>query len=275
MKKFRIFLIAALVLAVLLCVELYRSNSIIEVEQITISRADLPEGFDGYRIAHLSDLHAAQFGEDNADLAALIRAEKPDIIVFTGDYVDFTNKDVDMVYGTAKALVEVAPVYFVPGNHDYAEGFAPVEAELERAGVTVLRNQAVELESGGDRIILLGIDDPNGYATMLPMDETVELARRREPEFILMLNHRYDRAEEASALGIDIMLAGHAHGGLMRLPFTDGLIGPGGVLFPKRTNGLYEVDGMAFVASRGLGNSEWSKRLFNRPHLPIIELKSE
>ncbi len=274
MKKHR-WLIPTVALLGLLGFELYRSNTFIEVEQIAVARSDIPRGFDGFKIAHLSDLHAKQYGENNAELVELLRAENPDIIAFTGDFVDFSDEDAWMVYDTAVALMSVAPVYFVPGNHEYAKGFTAVETELKRAGVVVLRNQAVELERGGDRIVLLGIDDPNGYATMLPMDETVELAKQREPDFILMLNHRYDRAEAASALGVPLMLAGHAHGGLIRLPFTDGLIGPGYKLFPQRTDGLYDVDGMSLVVSRGLGNAVWSMRLFNRPHLPIITLKSE
>ena len=267
------YLVLIVVLAVLLLVELYRSNHIIDLERITVTRPNLPEGFDGFKIAHISDLHGAQFGVDNADLIAMIREEKPDIIVITGDYVDTTSRDLDMVYATARDLAAVAPCYFVPGNHEYKEGFASIKKELERAGVTVLQNQAVEIERNGDAITLLGVDDPNGRADMITMEEAVRLAKQRGPDFLLMLNHRYSRAEEASALGADVMLAGHAHGGLIRLPFTDGIVGPSYKWFPKHTNGLYDIDGMALVTSRGLGNAGMTRRLFNPPHLPIIELK--
>lgn len=276
MKAMRVFLIVLLVGAALVLFELYRSNSGIDVERITVRRGDLPEGFDGFRIAHVSDLHGNSFGIDNDELCAMIHAERVDIIVLTGDYVNSMG-DVSMVYATAVKLCEVAPVYYVPGNHEYDRrydvSYKDVERDLVRAGVTVLRNRAVELERGGDTVTLLGVDDPNGNADMLSMAETVALAKERSPEFLIMLNHRYDREYEAAALGVDIMFAGHAHGGLIRVPFTDGLVGPSRVLFPQHTNGLYDIDGMSLVVSRGLGNAKPSMRMFNRFHLPIVTLE--
>lgn len=270
------------VLAVLVCIELWRSNRTIDREIITVTRSDIPAGFDGFRIAHISDLHSAQFGEDNAKLVALIAEEQPDIIVITGDVVDKPWDDLDALERTAKALAAVAPTYYVPGNHEYkrAEGesanISDVVFHLKSAGVTVLQNQAVELERNGDFITLLGIDDPNGRADQIPMEDAVRLAHEHyQSDFVLMLNHRYSRAEEASACGVQMMLAGHAHGGLIRLPFTDGVIGPSLVWFPKHTNGLYDIDGMSLVTSRGLGNAGWTRRLFNHPHLPIIELHTK
>ena len=270
------------VLAVLVCIELWRSNRTIDREIITVTRSDIPAGFDGFRIAHISDLHSARFGEDNAKLVELIAEEQPDIIVITGDAVDKPWDDLNALERTAKALTAVAPTYYVPGNHEYkraegeSAGISDVVLHLESAGVTVLRNQAVELERNGDRITLLGIDDPNGRADQIPMEDAVRLAHEHyQSDFVLMLNHRYERAEEAADCGVQMMLAGHAHGGLIRLPFTDGLVGPSRVLLPKHTNGLYDIDGMSLVTSRGLGNAGWTRRLFNRPHLPIIELHTK
>jgi len=271
-KMIRFLLIPAIVVAILMVYDLYRSNKLIETEQISLEFDTLPQGFDGFRIAHVSDLHGTQYGADNSELCKLISEQNVDIIVITGDYVDNKN-DLDMVYGTAKALCEVAPVYFVAGNHEYgSKNFDKVEKELVRAGVVVLQNEAVELERNGDKITLLGVDDPAGRADMISMERAVELAKTREPEFLIVLHHRYDRAEEAAELDIDLFLTGHAHGGLIRLPFTDGIIGPGRVVLPKRTSGYYNVNGMDMVTSRGLGNSGISFRLFNRVHLPIIDL---
>lgn len=270
------------VLAVLLCIELWRSNRTIDKEIINVTRSDIPAGFDGFRIAHVSDLHSAQFGRDNEKLMALAAEERPDIIVITGDVVDKPWDDPDALERTAKAFCAIAPTYYVPGNHEYKREdgenatIADVTRHLQNAGVTVLQNQAVELERNGDRITLLGIDDPNGRADQIATPEAVELAREHyENDFILMLNHRYSRAEEAAECGVQMMLAGHAHGGLVRLPFTDGVVGPSFVWFPKHTNGLYDIDGMSLVTSRGLGNAGRTLRLFNRPHLPIIELHTK
>ncbi len=274
-------IIALLAIAALCCVELWRSNCVIDKEHITVTRSDLPAGFDGFRIAHVSDLHGASFGEDNEKLVSMIAEERPNIVVITGDIVDKPWEDLEVVETTVKKLAAIAPTYYVPGNHEYkrSDGERRDAANLFRllknSGATVLQNQAVELERNGDRITLLGIDDPNGRADQITMDEAVELAHEHyQNDFVVMLNHRYDRAEEASATGVQVMLSGHAHGGLIRLPFTDGIVGPARVLFPKHTNGLYDIEGMSLITSRGLGNAGWTRRMFNRPHIPIVELKA-
>ncbi|MDR1117080.1 MAG: metallophosphoesterase [Oscillospiraceae bacterium] len=273
--KNKVFAVFTVIFVAMSVTELYISNRALEVERLEVFIKGLPKVFDGYRIAHISDLHGAEFGKYNIDLANVIREEKPDIIVITGDYIDNAG-DVGMVYTTARTLCGVAPVYYVPGNHEYGSKIASaVFKDLETAGVNVLRNQSEILNIGGEELILLGIDDPNGPAGMITMQRAVELVRDKSRAPIVMLNHRYDRAEEIAKLDVALALTGHAHGGLIRLPFTDGLIGPGRVIFPKYTNGLYEIDGLTMVTSRGIGNAGISFRVFNRPHIPIITLRSK
>ena len=275
MSYMRVAAIIAAVIVALGAVELYRSNRILDIQRITVSLSGLPASFEGYKIAHLSDLHGAQFGSDNELIADILRGERPDIIVITGDYID-NRRDIDMVFGTAEKLCGIAPVYYVPGNHEYASKIAAqVFSELERAGIKVLRNQSVMLTRGEDSVSLLGIDDPNGPLDMISMTRAVELVRMKTEAPIIMLNHRYDRAEEIAELDVALALVGHAHGGLIRLPFTDGLVGPSYVLFPKYTNGLYQLGNLSLVSSRGIGNAGMTLRLFNKPHIPIITLASK
>ena len=141
-------------------------------------------------------------------------------------------------------------------------------------GVTVLSNEALVLERNGDALVLAGIDDPNGYADQkTPQELAAEIYAAYGDPFWLLLAHRNDRFEgEYSLLGADLVISGHGHGGIIRLPFTDGLISTDRTLFPSYTAGLYEKNGSALFVTRGLGNSGPSFRLFNRPEVAVVTL---
>lgn len=123
-------------------------------------------------------------------------------------------------------------------------------------------------------MVLAGIDDPNGYADQKP-PETVaaEVYAACGDPFWMLLAHRNDHFEaQYSLLGADLVLSGHGHGGIIRLPFTDGLLSTDRTLFPSYTAGLYEANGSALFVTRGLGNSGPSFRLFNRPEVAVVTL---
>lgn len=269
-----------LILAVFLLVSLYRSNKTLSVERYTFADPALPAGFEGLRIVQLSDLHGAVFGEDNADLIAAVAAEEPDLIVLTGDLQDrFRETPPAYSWQLGGALAAIAPTYFVTGNHEWALGGVPKLKEgLAQAGVTVLSNAYTVLERGGDRLILAGIDDPNGYADQKTPEELAEEIRQEQGEeaYWLLLAHRNNLfADRYSALGADLVLSGHGHGGMIRLPFTDGLIGVDRTLFPSYTDGFYAHNGAHVFVSRGLGSSGPSFRLFNRPQVAVLTLTGD
>ena len=118
---------------------------------------------------------------------------------------------------------------------------------LRQAEAVALRlhNGFVTLQRGGDSLLLAGIDDPNGYADQKTPQQVAREVRDAAPEgFWLLLAHRNNLFEsEYAALGADLTLSGHGHGGLWRLPFTDGLLGSGGTLLPSYTNGFYTCRG--------------------------------
>ena len=152
-----------------------------------------------------------------------------------------------------------------------------LKRELAEAGVTVLTNEFVPLERNGDSILLAGIDDPNGFADQKTPEELAEEIRAVDGDpFWLLLAHRNNYFEkEYSNLGADLVISGHGHGGLIRLPFTDGLVSVERTLFPSYTAGFYEVNGEDLFVSRGLGNSGKTFRLFNRPELVVLTLQKE
>lgn len=240
----------------------------------TISVPSAPDGFAGYRIAVISDLHGKEFGEGNEKLLDYVRDLEPDCIAVVGDLLH-EEEQLAMVPAVARGLAAVAPTYYVTGNHEWAAGVAPeLEELLVSCGVHVLSNEYVMLEQGGDRIALLGAEDANGYADQPTVADLAQEVRAREGAvYTILLSHRNNHYEQYAAAGIDLTLAGHAHGGLIRLPGTDGLIGPKRELWPAYTAGLYDLDYGQMVVSRGLGNQFPCFRLFNRPDVPLVVLE--
>ncbi len=267
-------LLLLLLLAVFALLFLRWSNTSLQVERFTYTSSHLPAGFGGCTIVQLSDLHGAEFGENNADLLQAV-----DYIFLTGDLLDrFRETPQSYAVSLCRQLMEIAPTYFVTGNHEWAlPGIRELKSAIRDTGTTVLTNQFVTLERGGDSILLAGIDDPNGFADQKTPEELAQEVRETWGDgFWLLLAHRNNFFENHySLLGADLVISGHAHGGLIRLPFTDGLVGVERNLFPGYTAGFYEKNGTDLFVSRGLGNSGRTFRLFNRPQVAVLTLERE
>ena len=268
----RLAVLAALAAALVLFARW--ENTSLEVDRFDPAFSDLPAGFDGCRIVVLRHLHGAEFGEDNADLFETGAEQAPEYIFYRGDLEDkYRGPEPGFAETVAAGLSAIAPTYYVTGNHEWAIGDVPeLKERLEAQGVTVLSNSFVTLERNGDTVVLAGIDDPNGYADQKP-PETVaaEVYAACGDPFWMLLAHRNDHFEaQYSLLGADLVLSGH--GGIIRLPFTDGLLSTDRTLFPSYTAGLYEANGSALFVTRGLGNSGPSFRLFNRPEVAVVTL---
>lgn len=266
-----------LVLAALVAACILLSKYGLEVTRLKLGFEELPAGFDDFRIVQLSDLHGSRFGENNARLLEAVAAEGPDIIALTGDFLDEgeTERELPELEALVRELSAIAPVYFVSGNHDWASGEAYTLFEtLEAAGAVCLRNEHLRLERGGDSIVLAGVDDPNGPAEMAEPDEFVASLRQEAPDsFVLLLAHRAYWAERYPELDVDLILCGHTHGGIVRLPFVGGLAASNMGLFPEYDAGLFELPSYTLFISRGLGNSVPLPRFLNTPEVVSIELK--
>ncbi len=240
----------------------------------------LPAGFDGLRIVHLSDLHGHEYGEGNRDLLERVAAERPDLIVMTGDMIDRAAQ-LEMIPALADGLSAVAPTYYVTGNHEWATGTNTVrelKPLLNDHGVTTLTNRYEVLERNGDFLALAGVDDPNGFADQKTPEELAEEIAAAEPGlYTILLAHRNTEFERYAAAGYDLVLSGHGHGGIVRLPFTDGLLGADRRFLPTHTAGRYDEGGSVLYVSRGLGNNTTpfpGFRLFNRPEVVSLTLRA-
>ena len=276
MKRRVIVLITAAVLVLALLIWLLWANSSPAATQVAVASGALPEAFEGFKIAHVSDLHNAVFGRKNEKLLSLIRAAEPDIIAITGDLIDSRHTDIDSALAFVEAAAEIAPVYYVTGNHESRLDFDEIEPRLTAAGARVLRNEAEDIGRGGERIRLAGIDDPSFIRTGGTAEEraAAELEQLGDGggTFTVLLAHRPELVEVYAEYGAGLVLSGHAHGGQVRLPLLGGLYAPGQGLLPEYDSGLYSLGETQMVVSRGLGNSVAPLRVNNRPELVIVTL---
>ena len=246
----------------------------VTVTQVPVS--GLPGEFEGLRIVQISDLHGHEYGPDSQDLLELVAQQEPDLIAVTGDLIDQEGQ-LAMVPALARGLAAIAPTYYVTGNHEWAAAdVRQLKGVLVECGVTVLSNQYTLLERNGDRVVLAGVDDPNGYADQKTPEELYEeILQEVGNACTILLAHRNDRFDQYAAAGYDLVISGHAHGGIIRLPFTDGLLGTNRRFFPTWTAGVYTLEESTLFVSRGLGNNTVpipGFRLFNRPDLAVLEL---
>lgn len=254
---------------------LLRGNCSLQTTETALVSPALPPAFDGLRIVELADLHGRVFGRGSRRLLAAVRRAEPDLICIDGDLFD-EHTDLAMLPPLLRGLCAIAPVYYVTGNHEWrVPGLRGILAQMRACGVTVLQDDWRVLRRGEDALIVAGTDDPCGPAERKTPAELIADIRAEagEAAFLLLLAHRNDQLPQWSALGVQAVLAGHCHGGVVRLPFVGGLFGTDRRLFPAWDAGLYRQGETALYVSRGLGYTNVHFRLFNRPEVAVIVLR--
>ena len=211
----------------------------------------VPEGFDGYRIVHISDFHCKEFGDGESDLIAMIRNAEPDLILFTGDSID-DEHSLDNYRDLITGIYDVAPIYYVNGNHEY-DASAPL-AEMkelnEKYQVHDLNDASVVVEHNGDSFLLSGLDF---RLTMRGLRNNIDYANTTM--FNILLYHGTDKFDGIAPYNYDLVLSGHTHGGIVCLPFIGGIISNQKELFPKYDSGVYTSGLSTMISSRGLGDA--------------------
>lgn len=278
-KRAYIVCIALLVLAAL-CLWIHHGNSALEANEYTIHSENIPDSFDGYRIAHISDLHNAQMGRENQRLLDMLKGQQPDMIAITGDLIDSRRTDVDLALAFAGEAMKIAPCFYVTGNHESrVSEYETLKAGLESLGVAVLDNDRATIEKSGAQIVILGVRDPAFYegswrrhAASIIQTETDSLMQEGDG-FTVLLSHRAELFDAYVNSGVDLALCGHAHGGQIRLPIVGGLMAPNQGFFPEYEGGVYTRGQTSMIVSRGIGNSIFPIRINNRPEVVLIRLK--
>ncbi len=256
----------------------------------------------GLKVCVISDLHGKKYGKENERLISAVKNISPDIICIPGDlvtalkneryeqlYGDNIQKAVDDELAFLKTICGIAPVYYSPGNHEERmksskgirrEIYEYYFSELEKAGIFYLDNLSQIVRIGEKRIKITGLSIDLGYYRKLKkvkMDRgyVKSLATdERESDYEILLAHNPDYFENYKETGAGLVLSGHTHGGLIRLPFIGAVISPNLTFFPKYDAGRFDEDGRTMIVSKGLGTHTFNIRINDMAEVLDITLNN-
>lgn len=230
----------------------------------------LPAEFHGFRILHLSDIHAGHSPELGERIGEKLRGLEVDLCLLTGDYCYEIGSAAEDVYSTLETIVTSISsrngIVGILGNHDSIE----MVRRLETMGVRMLVNEVFEVELGGEAVWLLGVDDPHYFGCD---DLAGTLARVPDESFKILLAHSPEIVEEAAMSGIQLYLCGHTHGGQICLPGLGPLITNANCR-RRYARGAWEAGEMRGFTNRGVGSSGVPVRFNCPPEIAILELQS-
>ncbi len=280
-----IITVTGIIAIILIWIMLYDSNRFVVVQHTFCdSRIKKP-----LRMVVLADLHNKQYGKDNERLVAAIREQKPDVILVAGDML--TSKPGgrhEPVVTLFKQVTEQFPVFYANGNHEYRLKLYPdvykdaaerFEESLQEIGIDRLVNRHVSLPEVG--IVIYGSEIDRCYYRRFRLGNMEEnymkdlLGTPSKQQYTLLLAHNPDYFPQYAAWGADLVLSGHVHGGIVRIPKWKGILSPMIRFFPKYDGGLFRENGSIMLLSRGLGVHTIPFRLFNPGELLVVDLKPE
>ena len=272
-KRFRTIVISVVAIVLIaLIIFIAWGSTALEMTQYTVSGELLPKGFYGFRIVQISDLHNAEMGKNHRKLIAFAKEAKPNIIVITGDMIDSRHTNVEKALDFAEQAVKIAPCYYVAGNHESrVEAYKELKEGLTMLGVTVLENERTEIEYHGEKISLIGVNDP---AFQTDISSCLKNLKNEDDGYTILLSHRPELFDTYVANEMDLIFSGHAHGGQFRIPLIGGLYAPNQGILPEYDGGLYTKGNTNMVVSRGIGNSLFPFRFNNRPEVILVEFKA-
>jgi predicted MPP superfamily phosphohydrolase len=290
-KKNRKILYIIVLVFFIMFVFYYWQNHTLQITRYVFAYENLPKSFDGYRIVQISDMHGKTFGSKNTALSNKIKSLKPDILLITGDMMSSTIIDEGAFLDFLDQFNKACPIYMCLGNHEQIaskiinnDRYLNFLNNIRDRGVILLDNEKTKIKSGEDTITLSGLSlelyhysrrdlesyDENMSLTELYMEEVLDKAPKN---FNILLAHNPAYFDVYASWGADLILAGHIHGGIIRIPFLGGLFSPDRVFFPEYDAGLFENGSSKMIVNRGLGYSKVNIRLFNRPEISFIELQ--
>jgi uncharacterized protein len=232
--------------------------------RLEIPLAGLPAALDGMTIAHVSDVHVGRFSSQRMlnDLVDRTNALKADLVVLTGDLIDFALSDLPAALDVVKRLDPRSGLVMCEGNHDLFESPFEFERRVASSGVPLLLNESTLLKVRGQYVQILGLrwGHLGGGRGSLICEDMEQLVELRQPEtFTILLAHHPHAFDQAVEAGIPLTLSGHTHGGQLMLTKN---FGAGSLLF-KYISGLYRQGSSALVVSNGVGN--WFPLRINAP----------
>ncbi len=277
-----------IILIVLLLISLYIRVGYYDdlmADYYEIKSSKVPRAFDGFIIAQVSDLHSELFGDNQSEIIEMLKKGKPDIIVLTGDIIDRRDSDYANVVSLFENLVDIAPVYAIYGNHEFSNSGKSerLPSIFEEYGIVLLNDESQLLSKDGQQINLIGFGDNSALSDYRKLQKylTENLQKPEVGAFNILLYHRANQFDYIAGYGYDLVLSGHNHGGIIRLPFVGGLISPDemtgriGHFLPRYSGGMYVVGNSTLISNRGLAETYGVHRFYNRPEIVFVILRSE
>lgn len=256
------------------------ANRTVRLTEYVFRDGDVPRSFDGYKILMISDLHEAPFAER---ILEHIENTEPDMIAFCGDLVQLPDYSFEEAEKIAEGVGETVPMYAVSGNHESQnDEYDHIVGNLWDAGIEWLENDGRRISKNGETIWLIGAKDSGKNVLKEDevkedvIDEIVGLIPEDRRDFSILLNHRADMYPFLKNIGVDLILSGHMHGGIVRIPFLGGVIGHdvyGHSIFPDYDYGFYDEGEAAMIVSGGCDQNQKKKRYFNPPEVVLITLE--
>lgn len=281
-----------LLLCLVIIIISYALNSLKEVDitNYTISNEKIPQEFNDFKILQLSDFHSSGYKDTTEIIISKVKEINPDIIVMTGDMVSWEVKDIEELEKLINSLANLYPIYYINGNHEQlaeivrTKKYQNLLDELKSLDITFLRDNYVEITKDGQSINLYEIDIPLDNATGLYASrwqlesDYVEttLPQVDSSKFNILLAHNPLFIKQYNKWGADLVLSGHMHGGIIRIPIIGvGILSPERGLFPRYDAGKFKRGDTTMIVNRGIGTSSIGLRIFNNPEISIITLNSE
>ncbi len=272
-----VLIIIALLFSVAVLMFVFQDRSL-SVSHYDISSEKLPQSFEGYKIAHISDLHNNEISSGQQELIDEVKNFGPDIIVMTGDMVNRDYFDFELMEHLTEELMLIAPVYSVDGNHemDNLEDRERLHRLYLEKGVIITDGTSVKvsspIEGSGEEIMIYGqymYFNEQGHFWLI-----TDLRPSDTEQFNVILSHFSNLFDELSLMEFDLVFAGHTHGGIIRLPIIGGLISYDTLFFPAYDGGVFVENDTTMVSSRGLGEADVDLRFNNPPELVTVTLHS-
>lgn len=270
--------------AALLAARLYLDNTLIQVSKYEINSDKIPKEFNKFKIVHLSDFHSYGLKRDNLKIFEVIEEESPDVIVMTGDMINKYDRNFKKFLNLAEVLSKKYKIYYIIGNHEIRlrkEDLEFILKKLSDFGIRILKDEKVTIVRKKEHINIYGINIPLSYYKIINKPDNVGevisklLKSCKKEEYNIVLAHNPLYFEQYSKENVDLILSGHVHGGMIRLPLLGAILSPERKFFPKYSSGIYEMNNKKLLVSRGLGHSKNGVRLFNRREIICITLNSQ
>lgn len=264
----------------------------LEIVNYIIENKKIPQEFNDYVIVQISDLHNKSFGKNNINLINKIDQISPKVVLITGDIIDGENKNFQVSLDLLKYLSAKYKVYHITGNHEqkalvkrYKKLYKEYFKKLHGLSAIHLDNEKVQIKKGNSHINIYGLTIPfESYKYLFDKDKSTDLEENflqnnlpfiNKNEYNILLAHTPFYFDDYEKWGADLILAGHVHGGIIRLPIVGGLLSPNRKFFPKYDLGKYDKNDSTMIVTKGLGGSKVLVRINCKPEVVKITLKSK